>query len=542
MICVIFGSVTHFYALIFFFGEPITMILCIFILLLISVSTISLWRTRDIVYASFISVYAFVLAPVYFIGWQKLEYKDWMMAISIFYLLAAALATVIRLVAKNKALLSQDNYQEIAKTTPEYSVVLSKNYWQIFLRSNTWFFLITGWLLSLPTTFWFSVLASIIFSACLILVANSKQKLWPLVLVAVFVNLIIFSKIINKFDLGQNEYLVIYSISAVAYMLVAQIYKKFTLHGLCLTYSSLFMAFLAWVVSFYGTQDWLVLVSSILNAGLWLSFGLINKKYWWSIIPSVLFVYIGLLTIPRFVEGFESVTIITFSFTVWGSIVFAVGYLLKNLKNHSLVLRIMGLSGVVVAMLMGNYYINILATVLLAGLIFLESRSRKTPISKTYFVYMGLAVVNLAINRYFGKINIDELQVYTLSWSALLYYLSYNEWTNKREHKSDLFLMSGLSLTTIPLAFQVILDPSVAWRSLMLVFESVGFLIVGIAIRKKMLWLWGSVSLVCQVIYQMRNYIFGLSKFIIGIILGVGLIVVAIYFLLKRDNSENNKK
>ena len=136
---------------------------------------------------------------------------------------------------------------------------------------------------------------------------------------------------------------------------------------------------------------------------------------------------------------------------------------------------------------------------------------------------------------YFG---ITDFQVYAHLTAALLAFYAYVRHTYQEIQTSDSYILAALSVATIPLALEALLGGSSRGDiiGLWLLLEQIGFLILGVTIKKPLLTKWGLYVGIAAVLYQLRDLgwamVAVLSLFVIGI---------AIYRALKQPEDDKAK-
>ncbi len=144
-------------------------------------------------------------------------------------------------------------------------------------------------------------------------------------------------------------------------------------------------------------------------------------------------------------------------------------------------------------------------------------------------------VMLVAFNWYLGRQNVTQTQFHTLPWAAYLAFLAY-----RRRHLGrsvyDLFTLAALAVLTFPIAGQALADDGQLY-GLELIFIAIALVLVGAAIKYKLLAWWGAATLVAEVLYQLRDFFYALPKYFISAGLGLALLVVAIVLLQRRHNN-----
>jgi hypothetical protein len=157
----------------------------------------------------------------------------------------------------------------------------------------------------------------------------------------------------------------------------------------------------------------------------------------------------------------------------------------------------------------------------------LEGIRRHLPI-----VYkLGVAIVIVAALFFsYEVLKITELQLYTLSWAAYIFWLS--RFAKKSEEV--IYLLVVLGLVTFPLAFQALEDQT---RGFMLIAEGLVMVIVGIQSKRTLVWRWGIVSLVIVVLYYMRDFFLTLPAWVVFGAVGLALLGGSVFLLQRRTQN-----
>jgi hypothetical protein len=121
---------------------------------------------------------------------------------------------------------------------------------------------------------------------------------------------------------------------------------------------------------------------------------------------------------------------------------------------------------------------------------------------------------------YFG---ITDIQIYAHMTATLVAFYAYMRHRHGQEAVSDSYIVVALCAATIPLTIEALSSGSSRGEmlGLWLLLEQVGFLVLGVTIRKPLLTRWGLYVGILAVLYQLRDLgwamVAVLSLFIIGI-------------------------
>lgn len=126
---------------------------------------------------------------------------------------------------------------------------------------------------------------------------------------------------------------------------------------------------------------------------------------------------------------------------------------------------------------------------------------------------------------------IREVQVYSHVLVALLGFYAYWRATRNETIESDQYLMVMLATATIPLAAQAIGGQAGGLYGWWLLLEQIAFMLIGMAIKKRTVTLWGLYVAVGAVLYQLRHLGWAALT-----VLAVFLIGIAIYKLQKHTD------
>jgi len=95
----------------------------------------------------------------------------------------------------------------------------------------------------------------------------------------------------------------------------------------------------------------------------------------------------------------------------------------------------------------------------------------------------------------------------------------------------------ALGILTIPLAGQALGENGQGY-GLLLILEGLALVFLGMAASYRLITLWGTTTLVLEVLYQLRDFFYALPKYVISAGLGLALLVVAIVMLQRRKSDD----
>jgi hypothetical protein len=121
--------------------------------------------------------------------------------------------------------------------------------------------------------------------------------------------------------------------------------------------------------------------------------------------------------------------------------------------------------------------------------------------------------------------------------------LSYLRHKDGDKNGGDATAVLGLSFLTIPTLCQSFLTDNKLIYALVLGLESIALILVGIGINYKLILRWGIVFIIVDILYQTRDHILAIPKWMIIGIVGIIILAGATYLLSKRskEEEENNE-
>jgi len=223
----------------------------------------------------------------------------------------------------------------------------------------------------------------------------------------------------------------------------------------------------------------------------------------------------------------------------WGAIglaAYAIGKLEQYVRKNNTFAGVWLVSGVA-AILAGSLYgfivdqqatwmsITLLGTT--GALVCYESLRRNLrPLS-----YIGAAVMMIALQLGLYKSGLHNTQLYTHLWAGYFAGLAWLTHRSKLADEQQNYTILALGAVTIPLAVQALGGDT--GYGLQLLFESIGIMLIGLWLRYRLVAWWGLATAVGSVLYQLRDY-----QFIVLVLLGVGIIALGVFLLLRQDKNK----
>ncbi len=161
---------------------------------------------------------------------------------------------------------------------------------------------------------------------------------------------------------------------------------------------------------------------------------------------------------------------------------------------------------------------------LAAGLLTYYHNERSSQSNKEF----SLVVVVAAIEWLLYYAGVREFQAYTHVVVATLGIFAYWRAVRGEVEVSDQYLLCMLATATIPLTFQALGGQAGGLYGWWLLLEQIGFMLLGMAIHKRLVTRWGLYVSVAAVLYQLRNLGWAALT-----VLAIFLIGIAIYNLQK---------
>lgn len=141
--------------------------------------------------------------------------------------------------------------------------------------------------------------------------------------------------------------------------------------------------------------------------------------------------------------------------------------------------------------------------------------------------FVALAV--LLLLHYYGLRNV---QVYAHVIAALFAVYAYWRWRRGEHAKSDSYITATLATVTVPLVLQALGGVAGDLYGWWLLFEQIAIMLLGMALKKKLMIRWGLYVALAAVLYQLRNLGWAALA-----VLAVFLIGLAIFRLQRTDHS-----
>lgn len=140
-------------------------------------------------------------------------------------------------------------------------------------------------------------------------------------------------------------------------------------------------------------------------------------------------------------------------------------------------------------------------------------------------------IIVVAVLWMMWYLGVDNLQAYT--HVIALVFAGYALWRHVlgEAKQSDQYLMAMFLTATIPLALQALYGSSGDLYGWLLIFQQVGFVLLGMLIDRKFLAKWGMFVSIGAVLYQMRDL-----EWVVLLILAVSVIGIALYYLNRQSS------
>jgi hypothetical protein len=289
------------------------------------------------------------------------------------------------------------------------------------------------------------------------------------------------------------------------------------------------LALLAAVISAAasGNQPLLV-VSLLVSAALFAaSYYEQNRDFVYLAAASLYLASIQIVPIAHFYPGAYCTTL-----TVVGVIMYAVAITWKESNGRADALHVAGLVGPYAAAAFGFSGSLGLAPAIslgVAGLITMVQGYRR---HLTYVMEIAGAVLLASFDWVLSIQNVTQTQVYTVPWAVYFAALAYRRRGGKQSDK-DSFTILALATLTLPIAGQALSSTGQLY-GLELILVGLGISIAGSSTRYRLLLWWGVATLVAEVLYQLRDYLDALPKYVISAALGLALLAAAIVLLQRK--------
>jgi len=242
---------------------------------------------------------------------------------------------------------------------------------------------------------------------------------------------------------------------------------------------------------------------------------------------SQLLILIFLLSAPNAYDlNIEALTLVTF----YSAMSYVVAYSLEfsDVSKNTSIWRISAMVGLALGALNHREGGAIVSSGSLATTLFLEAY-----LQKNYTIaYFSAFLYTITINWWLVFLGISEVYLFSLIWTALFTVLAYFQY--HRKLSSDPYIFWALVSFTIPLGMKA-LDSTELWYAFALVMHAVILILIGLQLGKKLIWRWGLIALITEVLYQSRDVIAAIPKQFISLGLGIAILSLSIYYLQKRD-------
>lgn len=150
-------------------------------------------------------------------------------------------------------------------------------------------------------------------------------------------------------------------------------------------------------------------------------------------------------------------------------------------------------------------------------------------------LFAASAIGLIAVERTMQLNDISELQLYTIPWAVYFAVLAYSFHLREKTNVRDQWMVVSLTALTVPLLLQIFSEPSIGYFGLILV-ESVMLMVVGVLLRYRLLLWWGLGALLVSTFDRVIRFIEALPNYLLTLIAGITLLVVAIRFLQSRND------
>lgn len=147
------------------------------------------------------------------------------------------------------------------------------------------------------------------------------------------------------------------------------------------------------------------------------------------------------------------------------------------------------------------------------------------------------ALALTAVYWYLWFLNIRAPQAYVHLLVALFAAYAYCRQRRNERDRSDQYLVAMLATATVPLALQAIVGVAGGVYGWWLLLEQIGFMLIGMSIRRHFVTMWGLYVAVAAVLYQLRHLGWAALT-----VLALFLIGLATYRLQKVPKEKNSSK
>jgi hypothetical protein len=219
-------------------------------------------------------------------------------------------------------------------------------------------------------------------------------------------------------------------------------------------------------------------------------------------------------------------------FLVWGGLLYGLSWGLTKYQRLRQITMLAGLTGLYLGAwtdLAWQRAIVVFGTSILAAL-------ESSLVESKEWRYGAWAGIALGISLILSATGITELVVFTWIWAIYGLFVVLD--LEQRGQDSDSILLVTLVVFTVPVGLQT-LDggTEAAWRGALLSFQALLLVGIGLLMNRTLVWRWGAVVLILEVLYQLRSVLYALPKQLLTLGVGVALLLGAIY-LLSRQNDD----
>jgi hypothetical protein len=222
---------------------------------------------------------------------------------------------------------------------------------------------------------------------------------------------------------------------------------------------------------------------------------------------------------------------------VSGVIQFLISFLISDVKR-SKILSYAGLAGPYAGAIFGSTYSDSVAPIISLALAGIMTLVKGIQENNRIIKYVAAGIITWAIEWFLSFLKVSELQVYMVISAAYFGLLAYLQSKAKDQVGETVLTVFSLAFLTVPLLFQTFDSPNAPVYALVLGIESIALIGLGIGISNKLLRNWGISALVIDVLYQSRDVIATIPKWLIIGIVGILILIGATYLLSKREKNE----
>ncbi|MEM6997845.1 MAG: hypothetical protein AAF413_02950 [Patescibacteria group bacterium] len=161
-----------------------------------------------------------------------------------------------------------------------------------------------------------------------------------------------------------------------------------------------------------------------------------------------------------------------------------------------------------------------------------------TAFKERFTLYLGFAKMALAISFIAYHLDFRHVLIYSVIWAASLLVVARYESRSGSKEAMEMVDVAALFALTVPLSISVMFGRADQIDGLYLLLINLVIFFTGLAIRYRNVAIWGLVMLLANVVWQTRDYISAIPKQLIGFGLGLGLVGLAIYLIMKSSSRD----